>query len=206
MSKKIVIVGALGYLGTELCRLYSGESWFNKIVAIDSRFLSDRVEQLSKWNIEFHQGHILDQSFLNFFLNDADVVHHLAGVTDVAYVKKDSNIEPSIKFQELEELVFVISDKPGGVIRDGNLDGMDSFEKNGKIRDDGKYVHIRPIKVGISSNTHYEVLDGLNDDEEIVIGSYRAISKNLSHNSFVTIEDDEEKRKEKSFFKETFVE
>ena len=36
MSKKIVIIGALGYLGTELCKLYSGESWFNKIVAIDS--------------------------------------------------------------------------------------------------------------------------------------------------------------------------
>ena len=127
-------------------------------------------------------------------------------VKEEKFPQNYSNMEPSIKFQELEELVFVISDKPGGVIRDGNLDGMDSFEKNGKIRDDGKYVHIRPIKVGISSNTHYEVLDGLNDDEEIVIGSYRAISKNLSHNSFVTIEDDEEKRKEKSFFKETFVE
>ena len=127
-------------------------------------------------------------------------------VKEEKFPQKDSNMEPSIKFQELEELVFVLSDKPGGVIRDGNVDGMDSFEKNGKIRDDVKYVHIRPIKVGISSNTHYEVLDGLNDDEEIVIGSYRAISKNLSHNSFVNIEDDEEKRKEKSFFKETFVE
>ena len=38
MSKKIVILGALGYLGTELCKYYSGESWFNKIIAIDSRF------------------------------------------------------------------------------------------------------------------------------------------------------------------------
>ena len=40
MSKKIVIVGALGYLGTELCKLYSGESWFHDIVAIDNRFVS----------------------------------------------------------------------------------------------------------------------------------------------------------------------
>ena len=32
MSKKIVIIGALGYLGTELCRIYSGESWYNKVV------------------------------------------------------------------------------------------------------------------------------------------------------------------------------
>ena len=53
MSKKIVILGALGYLGTELCKLYSGESWFNKIVAIDSRFVSERVSQLKDWNIEF---------------------------------------------------------------------------------------------------------------------------------------------------------
>tara|TARA_B100000029_G_C17609750_1_gene969081 strand:- start:6438 stop:7781 length:1344 start_codon:yes stop_codon:yes gene_type:complete len=127
-------------------------------------------------------------------------------VKEEKFPRKDSNIEPSIKFQELEELVFILSDKPGGVIRGGNLDGIDSFDKNGKIRDDGKYVHIRPIKVGISSNTHYEVLDGLNDGEEIVIGSYRAISKDLSHNSFVTVEDDEEKRKEESFFKEAFVE
>ncbi|MBF88081.1 MAG: hypothetical protein CMG75_00195 [Candidatus Marinimicrobia bacterium] len=127
-------------------------------------------------------------------------------VKEEKFPRKDSNIEPSIKFQELEELVFILSDKPGGVIRGGNLDGIDSFDKKGKIRDDGKYVHIRPIKVGISSNTHYEVLDGLNDGEEIVIGSYRAISKDLSHNSFVTVEDDEEKRKEESFFKEAFVE
>ena len=52
MKKKIVIVGALGYLGTELCKLYSGESWSNKIIAIDSRFISERVTQLKDWNIE----------------------------------------------------------------------------------------------------------------------------------------------------------
>ena len=45
MSKKIVIIGALGYLGTELSKLYSGESWFNKIVAIDSSFAPARVSQ-----------------------------------------------------------------------------------------------------------------------------------------------------------------
>ena len=90
MSKKIVIMGALGYLGTELCKLYSGESWFHNVVAIDSRFVSKRVNQLNEWNIKFHQGQILDKEFLNKHLNDADIVHHLAGVTDVAYVKKES--------------------------------------------------------------------------------------------------------------------
>ena len=87
MKKKIVIIGALGYLGTELCKIYSGESWKNKIVAIDSRFISERVNQLKNWGIEFFQGEILDKEFLLKHLSDADIVHHLAGVTDVAYVK-----------------------------------------------------------------------------------------------------------------------
>ena len=91
--KKIVIVGALGYLGTELCKIYSGESWLNKIVALDSRFASERVSQLKDWNIEFFQGHILDLDFLKKHLKDADIVHHLAGVTDVAYIKKESSNE-----------------------------------------------------------------------------------------------------------------
>ena len=91
--KKIVILGALGYLGTELSRIYSGESWKNKIIAIDNRFISERINQLKKWNIEFFQGHILDRVFLKKHLKDADVVHHLAGVTDVAYVKTEANSE-----------------------------------------------------------------------------------------------------------------
>jgi len=89
--KKVVIFGALGYLGTELSRIYSGESWKSKIVAIDSRFISERVSQLKDWGIEFFQGHILDKDFLKRHLQDADVVHHLAGVTDVAYVKSEAN-------------------------------------------------------------------------------------------------------------------
>ena len=91
MSKKIVIVGALGYLGSELCKLYSGESWFNNIIAIDNRFASKRVNQLKDWNIKFYQGHILDKNFLKKHIHDADIVHHLAGITDVAYVRKESN-------------------------------------------------------------------------------------------------------------------
>ena len=91
--KKIVILGAVGYLGTELSKIYSGESWYNKVIAIDSRFVSERVNQLGKWDIEFLQGHILDKEFMKRNLNDADIVYHLAGITDVGYVKKESNSE-----------------------------------------------------------------------------------------------------------------
>jgi len=86
-------LGAIGYLGTELCKLYAGESWYHKIIAIDSRFVSERVNQLRNWNIEFYQGKILDKIFLKEHLKNADIVHHLAGITDVAYIKKESNPE-----------------------------------------------------------------------------------------------------------------
>ena len=101
MSKKIVILGALGYLGTELCRYYSGESWFNKVVAIDSRFASERVSQLKDWNIEYRQGHILDNDFLKKELSDADLIYHLAGITNVAYVKKETSLELDEKIKKI---------------------------------------------------------------------------------------------------------
>ena len=38
-SKKIVITGGLGYIGTQLCKLYTSETLHNEIIITDSRFL-----------------------------------------------------------------------------------------------------------------------------------------------------------------------
>ena len=99
--KKIVITGGLGYIGTELCKLYSGESRFKDITVIDSRFVSERVTQLREWGINFRQGHILDEEFMSDVLKDADVVYHLAGITDVAYTKTESNEEKDKEIREV---------------------------------------------------------------------------------------------------------
>ena len=91
--KNIVITGALGYIGTELCKLYSGFSWKYNVIALDSRFVSERVNELKRRKIHFVQADILDLDSIKKFIEIADVVHHLAGITDVAYVKKDSDKE-----------------------------------------------------------------------------------------------------------------
>ncbi len=89
--KKIVITGALGYIGTELCKLYSGFSWKYEVVAIDNRFVSERVNELKRRKIKFIQADILDLQAIKPYIGQAEIVHHLAGITDVAYVKKEAD-------------------------------------------------------------------------------------------------------------------
>ena len=91
MKKKIIITGGLGYIGTELCKIYSGVSWNNSITIIDNRFISERVNQLRNWNMNFIHGDILDRELINKHCNDADIVHHLAGITDVPRVKSETS-------------------------------------------------------------------------------------------------------------------
>ena len=93
MKKKIIITGGLGYIGTELCKLYSGVSWYHKIVVLDNRFISERVNQLRKWNIEFIHGDILDKDLVKKICHDAYIVHHLAGITDVPRTQSQSTVE-----------------------------------------------------------------------------------------------------------------
>ncbi len=117
--KKIIITGGLGYIGTELCKIYSGVSWNNKITVIDNRFISERVNQLRNWNIDFIHGDILDKNLVRKYCQDADVVHHLAGVTDVPRVKNESNND--------------IDDKIMLVAKQGTQNILDSINEKCKI-------------------------------------------------------------------------
>ncbi len=103
MKKKIVITGGLGYIGTELCKLYSGVSWHHEIIVIDNRFISERVNQLRNWNMQFIQGDILDKELIKKYCHDADDVHHLAGVTNVPRTKSEASKLQDEKIKEVGE-------------------------------------------------------------------------------------------------------
>ena len=142
MKKKIIITGGLGYIGTELCRLYSGVSWYHKIIVLDRRFLSERVHELKNWNIEFFQGTILDKKFVKNILRDADVVHHLAGITDVAYVLNDINEKRDKEINEVaikgtQNIIESIGERCKLIFPSTHVifDGLNKVKKNLDERD-----------------------------------------------------------------------
>jgi nucleoside-diphosphate-sugar epimerase len=119
MKKKIIITGGLGYIGTELCKIYSGVSWHHKVIVIDNRFISERVNQIRNWNMEFVHGDILDKDIVNKYFKDADIVHHLAGVTQVPRTKSESKAD-------IDEKIKLVGEK-------GTQNILDAISKECKI-------------------------------------------------------------------------
>ena len=84
--------------------------------------------------------------------------------------------------------------------KEKNLDVVfvlrDEFE--GETATDGKkYALVRQVSVGIDSDTHYAVKSGVEENEVIVTGSYRVLSKQLQHGDIVTVETDEKEQEKK---------
>ena len=147
MKKKIIITGGLGYIGTELCKLYSGVSWHHQIVVIDNRFISERVNQIRNWNMEFIQGDILNKDLIKKYCKEADIIHHLAGVTDVPRTKSEASKTQDEKIKEVGEkgtqnILDVISDKCKIIFPSTHVvyEGIDEVKKDIKEEEDLKPV------------------------------------------------------------------
>ena len=63
-----------------------------------------------------------------------------------------------------------------------------NFEGN-EAEDNKKYVLVKEVKVGISGENYYQVISGLEKGEMIVIGGYRALSKDLNHGDLIMIKN-----------------
>jgi len=64
-------------------------------------------------------------------------------------------------------------------------------EFDGETAPEGKkYSLVRPIDVDISSENHYAVKSGVSENEMIVTGGYRILSKELNHGMLVSVKSD----------------
>ena len=93
IKQKIIITGGLGYIGSKGCELFSGESRYKDITVVDNRFSSGRVKQLKSWGIKYVNTSIMNEETITNIISDADVVIHLAGITNVAYTKTEADSE-----------------------------------------------------------------------------------------------------------------
>ena len=96
--------------------------------------------------------------------------------------KKDNNDEKN--WEESDESVSFKKVKPVDVV----FVLKDNHEGN-KAEDNQKYALVKEISVGISGENYYEVKSGLLEGEMIVIGGYRALSKELSHGDLVMLKN-----------------
>ena len=67
---------------------------------IDNRFVSERVKQLRDWGNNYINGDVTDEDFMKKILEDSDIVFHLAGTTDVAYTKTESNCQKDLNIKK----------------------------------------------------------------------------------------------------------
>ena len=72
------------------------------------------------------------------------------------------------------DIVFVLEDE---------FDGETAPESK-------KFALVRPIDVDISSENHYAVKSGISENEMIVTGGYRILSKELNHGMLVSVKND----------------
>ena len=71
-------------------------------------------------------------------------------------------------------------------------------EFDGETAPEGKkYALARPVTVGISSENHYAVKSGVSENEMIVTGGYRVLSKELNHGTLVSVKNNPRKDNEK---------
>jgi len=58
------------------------------------------------------------------------------------------------------------------------------------------HAYVRPVKIGISDDTHYAVHSGLDAGDEVITGPFKILSKTLQNEQLVTIKSKEKGKKD----------
>lgn len=119
-----------------------------------------------------------------------------ATVDIITDVKKDAIKVPiqAVTVRQKKEIDRWLASKES---EGSNDDAKPSSEDTGSDEEDLKEIvfvidnemaKVRMVSTGISSDTHIEVLDGIEEGETVVTGSYRVLSKDLEHDANVKVD------------------
>jgi HlyD family secretion protein len=123
--------------------------------------------------------------------------------SDIVIETRDSTLcvpIQSVTVRTLEQLKRPASPPGGGAAADSLLQQGYTADKDGFVSIvwvvDGGMAKAAQVETGIQSDTHIEIIGGISEGDEIVTGSYRAISQTLRNNMHVEAEK-AKKEKEK---------
>lgn len=110
--------------------------------------------------------------------------------------------KPNVLSVPIQAVVVRQLDKQGKVIEAGTVQASEGEptgpvekgeEKDGVFVVNGGQAHFQPVKTGIMGETDIEVLDGLKEGDEIVVGSYKTL-RTLKHEAKVKVDEKKERR------------
>jgi HlyD family secretion protein len=110
--------------------------------------------------------------------------------------------KPHVLSVPIQAVVVRQLDKQGKVMEAGTVQAAEGEptgpvekgeEKDGVFVVNAGQAHFRPVKTGIMGETDIEVLDGLKEGDEIVVGSYKTL-RILKHEAKVKVEEKKERR------------
>jgi len=87
--KTIIITGGLGYVGTELIKIYPINKY--KIIVIDKIENKKKIFFLKKNNVQFIKADIRNNKAIKKIIPEGDVIIHLAAITKVPIINKENN-------------------------------------------------------------------------------------------------------------------
>jgi nucleoside-diphosphate-sugar epimerase len=87
--KTIIITGGLGYVGTELIKIYPRNKY--KIIVIDKIENKKKIFFLKNNNIQFIKVDIRNNKVMKKIIPLGDVLIHLAAITNVPIISKENN-------------------------------------------------------------------------------------------------------------------
>lgn len=109
---RILITGGAGYLGTELVKKLQNRKDIKKIIILDNltrknyNFLF--FTSITKGNVNFVYGDILDSRLLKKLMNEVDIVYHFAGITQTPTSYEMFHIYEEVNNWGTAEVVYAI--------------------------------------------------------------------------------------------------
>lgn len=116
---------------------------------------------------------------------ETETVYNVVAIPIQAVTVRDftDGVEPD---DESADTVAVDTTDDSLTNRDRNVIPEEDLRKVVFVIKDGE-AHRQPVETGISDNTHIQIVSGLEEDEEIVTGSYRILSNELADGDKVNI-------------------